>query len=250
MNRAAKTVGLILDSPGAAETETAPPTPDSREAYINRELSWLEFTRRVMALAEDPMVPLLERVKFAGIVGMLYDEFAMKRIGALRRRIERKNTQLSPDGRMPREELQLCREELKRQMKILCRVVEKEIRPALAEAGIALRNYDELNADERAWLEAYFRNSVQPILTPLAVDVGHPFPFISNLGLSLAVWLYRPKESRPRFIRIKVPPTAPGGCPCQREIRSPGTGHRPAFKLVVPQRQSLGFVLLSRYPRR
>ena len=215
MNRAPKTAGLILDTPGAARTgaETAPLTPESKEAYINRELSWLHFTRRVMALAEDRTVPLLERVKFAGITGMLYDEFAMKRIGGLRRRIERKNTRLSPDGRMPREELQLCREELKRQTKMLCRVVEKEIRPALAEAGIALKNYDQLNADERAWLEAYFRNSVQPILTPLAVDVGHPFPFISNLGLSLAVWLYRPGESHPRFIRIKVPPNRPRWVP-------------------------------------
>src|SRR6516165_3558510 len=120
-----------------------------------------------MALAEDPTVPLLERVKFAGIMGMLYDEFAMKRIGGLRRRIDRRNTRLSPDGRTPREELQLCREELKRSTRMLCRVVENEIRPALAEAGIALKNYDQLKADERAWLEAYFRHSVQPILTPL-----------------------------------------------------------------------------------
>jgi polyphosphate kinase len=104
-----------MDSPGADRSgvETASVTPEPSEAYINRELSWLHFARRVMALAEDPTVPLLERVKFAGIMGMLYDEFAMKRIGGLRRRIERKNTRLSPDGRTPREELQLCREELK-----------------------------------------------------------------------------------------------------------------------------------------
>jgi len=203
--------GLIQQGPGADRNgeQTAPLTPESREAYINRELSWLAFAQRVMALAQDRTVPLLERVKFAGIMGMLYDEFAMKRIGGLRRRIERKDTQLSPDGRTARKELQLCREELKRQMQTLCQVVEKEIRPALAEAGIALKNYDELDADERTWLETYFRNSVQPILTPLAVDVGHPFPFISNLGLNLAVWLYRPGESQAHFIRIKVPPNRP-----------------------------------------
>jgi polyphosphate kinase len=195
--------------PARKSEESAPVTPESREAYINRELSWLQFARRVMALAEDGTVPLLERVKFAGIMGMLYDEFAMKRIGGLRRRIERKNTRLSPDGRTPLEELQLCREELKCQTRILCHVVEREIRPALAAAGIALKNYDQLNAEERAWLETYFRNSVQPILTPLAADIGHPFPFISNLGLNLAVWLYCPGESRPRFIRIKVPPNRP-----------------------------------------
>ena len=188
-------------------------SPESSEAYINRELSWLHFARRVMALAEDRTVPLLERVKFAGIMGMLYDEFAMKRIGGLRRRIERKNTRLSPDGRTPGEELQL-REELKRQTRMLCRVVEKEIRPALAEAGIALKNYDQLNADERAWLETYFRNSVQPILTPLAVDVGHPFPFISNLGLNLAVWLYRPGNPILASFGSRCRPTGPGGCLC------------------------------------
>src|SRR5437667_6627256 len=188
MNYPPKMVGPVLESPGADRDseETMPITPESSEAYINRELSWLDFAQRVLALAEDRAIPLLERVKFAGIMGMLYDEFAMKRIGGLRRRIERKNTRLSPDGRTPREELELCREELKRQTRMLCQMVEKEIRPALAEAGIALRNYDQLNAEERAWLETYFRKSVQPILTPLAVDVGHPFPFISNLGLSLA----------------------------------------------------------------
>jgi polyphosphate kinase len=210
--------GLILNSPGEDRNrgETTPVTPESSEAYLNRELSWLAFAQRVMALAEDRTIPLLERVKFAGIVGMLYDEFAMKRIGGLRRRIERKNTSLSPEGRTPREELQLCREELERQTRMLCRVVEKEIRPALAEAGIALKNYDQLTTDERAWLETYFRNSVQPILTPLAVDIDHPFPFVSNLALNLAVWLYCPGESHPHFIRIKVPPNRPRWVPLPR----------------------------------
>jgi polyphosphate kinase len=218
VNRPRKTAELIPQGRGAERNgeENAPLTPEASEAYINRELSWLDFAQRVMALAQDRTVPLLERVKFAGIMGMLYDEFAMKRIGGLRRRIENKNTQLSPDGRTPREELQLCREELKRQTQILCRVVEKEIRPALAEAGIALKNYDELSTDERTWLETYYQNSVQPILTPLAVDVGHPFPFISNLGLNLAVWLYRPGESQSHFIRIKVPPNRPRWVPLPR----------------------------------
>ena len=204
-----------------------------------------------MALAEDQTVPLLERVKFAGIMGMLYDEFAIKRIGGLRRRIERKNTRLSPDGRTPREELQLCREELKRQTRMLCRVVEKEIRPALAEAGIALKNYDQLTTDERAWLETYFRNSVQPILTPLAVDIDHPFPFVSNLALNLAVWLYCPGESHPHFIRIKVPPNRPRWVPLPRggfvPLEQVMARH---LKLDVPERCALGFVLLSRHPRR
>ncbi|HYY29086.1 MAG TPA: hypothetical protein VE860_14125, partial [Chthoniobacterales bacterium] len=124
MHRPRKMAEINPQSPGADRNgePTAQLTPESSEAYINRELSWLDFAERVMALAQDGTVPLLERVKFAGIMGMLYDEFAMKRIGGLRRRIERKDAQLSPDGRTAREELQLCREKLKRQMRTLCRV--------------------------------------------------------------------------------------------------------------------------------
>ena len=88
---------------------------ESPEAYVNRELSWLDFARRVLEMAEDPATPLLERVKFAGIMGMLYDEFAMKRIGGLRRLIEKKSDRISPDGRTPQEELRACRRELRRQ---------------------------------------------------------------------------------------------------------------------------------------
>ena len=105
---------------------------DAPEAFINRELSWLSFARRVLALAEDPATPLLERIKFAGIMGMLYDEFAMKRIGGLRRRIEKKNNRISPDGRNPEEELVLSRKELHQQSVRFCRLVEDELRPALA----------------------------------------------------------------------------------------------------------------------
>ena len=108
---------------------------DSAEAYINRELSWLDFARRVLEMAEDPALPLLERLKFAGIMGMLYDEFAMKRIGGLRRLIEKKSDRISPDGRTPREELKACRRELQQQTAILSELVETRLRPALAEAG-------------------------------------------------------------------------------------------------------------------
>jgi hypothetical protein len=125
-------------------------SPDSPEAYINRELSWLDFARRVLELAEDPLTPLLERVKFAGIMGMIYDEFAMKRIGGLRRRIEKGNNRLSPDGRTPPEELQLCRREFQRQAAMLCDIVDGQLRPALAAAGIPLLGYDQLDDGQRA----------------------------------------------------------------------------------------------------
>jgi polyphosphate kinase len=198
---------------------------DSPENYINRELSWLSFARRVLALAEDRSSPLLERVKFAGIVGMLYDEFAMKRIGGIRRRIEKKQDRLSPDGRRPAEELRLCQEELQRQSRSLCDLVEKELRPALAAAGIPLISWSALDDEQQRSMEEYFRNSVEPILTPLAVDAGHPFPFISNLGLNLAVLVGH--GGRKRFVRIKVPPNRP------RWVPLPAGGYVPLEEVIA-----------------
>lgn len=181
----------------------------SPASYINRELSWLSFARRVLALAQDPDVPLLERVKFAGIMGMLYDEFAMKRIGGMRRRLEKKSARTSSDGLTVKQELEISRNELQQQSTILSRLVEKELRPALAEAGIHILNYEKLSDNQRAQLQDYFRDSVEPILTPLAVDAGHPFPFISNLGLNLAIQVKERGHKKPRFVRIEVPPNRP-----------------------------------------
>lgn len=202
-------------------------TIDSPQAYINRELSWLDFARRVLELAEDPATPLLERVKFAGIMGMIYDEFAMKRIGGLRRRIEGGDNHLSPDGRTPQEELPLCRQEFQRQAAILCNVVEGQLRPALAEAGIPLLDYDQLDDSQRAYLRHYFHESVEPILTPLATDAGHPFPFISNLSLNLAIVLHSNGSQRTHFARIKVPPNRP------RWVPLPAGGYVPLEQVIA-----------------
>ena len=200
---------------------------DAPEAFINRELSWLSFALRVLALAENPATPLLERIKFAGIMGMLYDEFAMKRIGGLRRRIEQKNLRITADGHTPQEELELCREELHSQSVRFCRLVEDELRPALAEAGIPILDYEQLNDVQRAGMQLYFRESVDPILTPLAVDVGHPFPFISNLGLNLAIKLKDTAHKKPRFVRLKIPPNRP------RWVEVPGGGYVPLEQVIT-----------------
>ena len=184
-------------------------------------MSWLDFARRVLKLGEDSATPLLERVKFAGIMGMIYDEFAMKRIGGLRRRIVSQDHRLSPDGRTPKEELQLCRQEFQRQAAMLCDVVQKRLRPALAAAGIPLLDYSQLDDTQRASMQQYFRESVEPILTPLATDAGHPFPFISSLSLNLAIVLHSEGSSRPRFKRIKVRPTGHAGCPCPEVATCP-----------------------------
>jgi polyphosphate kinase len=182
---------------------------DSPQAYINRELSWLAFARRVLALAQDPRRPLLERVKFAGIMGMIYDEFAMKRIGGLRRQIDRRDQRPGPDGLTPQEVLRACRIELSEQAGAVAALVEGQLRPALAAAGLPIRDVAELDPGEREALRRYFLDSVEPILTPLAVDAAHPFPFISNLGLNLAVEVTEASRARSRFVRIKVPANRP-----------------------------------------
>lgn len=181
----------------------------SPASYINRELSWLSFARRVLALAQDSSTPLLERVKFAGIMGMLYDEFAMKRIGGMRRRLEKKSKRISSDGLTVEQELEVSRNELQRQSAMLSELVEKELRPALIQAGIAILDYDQLDDNQRAQMQDYFHDAVEPILTPLAVDAGHPFPFISNLGLNLAILVKGRGHKKPRFVRIEVPPNRP-----------------------------------------
>jgi polyphosphate kinase len=198
----------------------------SPESYFNRELSWLSFARRVLALAEDRNLPLLERVKFAGIMGMLYDEFSMKRVGGLRRRIGKKNARVSSDGLTPQQELELSRLELRRQSERLCRLLEDDLRLALAGAGIPILEYDQLNAAQKAHMRAYFRESVEPILTPLAVDVGHPFPFISNLGLNIGFRIKGRNNKKPHFVRIKVPPNRP------RWIEAPGGGYVPIEQVI------------------
>jgi len=186
---------------------------DSPEAYINRELSWLSFARRVLAMAQNPDSPLLERVKFAGIMGMLYDEFAMKRLGGLKRKILHNKIKPSRDGLTPQEQLKACRTELAAQSALVSKLVEKKLRPAMAEAGLPIVAYSDLNKKQSKEMLAYFKESVEPILTPLAVDVSHPFPFISNLGLNLAIEVKEKNKRHNRFVRIKVPANRPRWVP-------------------------------------
>ncbi len=194
-------------------SDPKPITPDSPEAHINRELSWLSFARRVLALAEDPEQPLLERVKFAGIMGMIYDEFAMKRIGGLCRQVQAGDQKPGPDGLTPAQELAACREELRAQQGLVARLVEEELRPALLDLGIPIRDVADLDPAQREYLTRYFAEAVEPILTPLAADAAHPFPFISNLGLNLAIQVTDPGRHRSHFVRIKVPANRPRWVP-------------------------------------
>jgi polyphosphate kinase len=194
-------------------SQPVPVTPESPAAFINRELSWLSFARRVLALAEDPEQPLLERVKFAGIMGMLYDEFAMKRIGGLFAQVQRGKVRRGPDGLTPAEVFGACRAELRSQQALVAGLVEEQLRPALRDLGAPILDVGDLDPSQRDFLARYFADCVEPILTPLAADAAHPFPFISNLGLNLAVLVTEPGRRNRRFVRIKVPASRPRWVP-------------------------------------
>lgn len=208
---------------------------DSPAAFQDRELSWLAFARRVLAQTEDSELALLERLKFAGIMGMLHDEFFMKRIGGLKRKIKKGSSKLSLDGRTAAQQLEACREEIREQVAILNRALEEELLPGLAAEGLPIRRYSELEPSQQATLREYFRSSVQPILTPLAVDAEHPFPFISNDSLNLAVER-TDRTGQKRFVRIKLPDNRPRWVPLEKE-----TGFVP-LEQVIAENLDLMFV--------
>ncbi len=189
-----------------------PPRMDvaAPEAFLNREMSWLAFARRVLAQVADPELPLLERVRFAGIMGTLHDEFFMKRMSHLKR-LMAAGADPSVDGRTPAEQFRAARAEVQEQIGILSRLLQDDLRPAMERAGVPIKDVKDLSPEMRRTLRTYFRESVLPILTPLAVDAEHPFPFISHGGINLALLL--PDRDRKRFVRIKVPPNRPRWVP-------------------------------------
>jgi polyphosphate kinase len=215
-----------------AETRTELDDLEAPELFFNRELSWLAFARRVLSLVEDSSLPLLERVKFTGIMGMLHDEFFMKRIGGLKRQLRAGRDHRSLDGRTADEELRDCRAEIRRQVEDLSRVLGGEIRPALAREGLGIIDYRDLSPAQREGVDGHFERSVLPILTPLAVDAEHPFPFISGLGLNLAARVTVRRQER--FVRIKVPANR------GRWVPVPGAGFVPLEQVIAA---NLGHVL-------
>lgn len=174
--------------------------------YFNRELSWLDFNWRVIYQALDERVPLLERVRFLSIAASNLDEFFRKRVGGLKRQMAAGVNKLSPDGRTPTEQFKMCRPAVLEMRRVLSEEWESTLKPDLGKvAGIKIYCYEELTNAQKQWLKDYFHAHVFPVLTPLAVDPGHPFPFISNLSLSLAVLLKHPKRGTEHFARLKVP---------------------------------------------
>jgi polyphosphate kinase len=183
---------------------TAPTVELNPDTFINRELSNLQFQRRVLALADDPNVPLLERLKFVAIVGNNLDEFFMVRVAAYIQKIKLGTTTPRPDGFTPQVLLRRIREEVMAIIEEQRRLM-KQIFKELEQHGIYIKRFVDLPSETQAALDDYFNEQVFPVLTPLAVDHARPFPFISNLSLNLGVMLERTPDDDPEFARIKVP---------------------------------------------
>jgi polyphosphate kinase len=179
---------------------------DHPALYFNHELGWLDFNWRVLYQARDVRVPLLERVRFVGITCSNLDEFFQKRVGGLKRQEAAGVVTPSLDGRVPSEQLQLIRDAARQMLGSIADIWEQELRPLLAgEADVLVSRFDQLSVSQQKGLNRYFRDHIYPVLTPLAVDPGHPFPFISNLSLSLAVVMRHPARGSHHFARLKIP---------------------------------------------
>jgi polyphosphate kinase len=177
--------------------------------YLNRELSRLDFDERVLAMAEDPKLPVLERVRFLAIFSQNLDDFFQVRVAGLKEQVLAAVAVASPDGMSPLEQLRVIRTRVEGLVDRQVGLFNREIVPALAEAGITLVRGSDVTKRELSQLHTVFRQQIFPVLTPLAVDPGHPFPYISHLSLNLAVMVRDPQRRQQRFARVKVPPVLP-----------------------------------------
>ena len=182
-----------------------PPDLADSSLYFNRELSWLDFNDRVVQLAEDDSVPLLERVKFCAIYSSNLDEFFMVRVAGLQEYVDAGIEKPREDGRSPAETIAAIGETVREQTRRQTEVLDRVLRPALAEHGIRIQTCAEVDASHRTELQERFQRQIFPVLTPLAVGLGRPFPYISNLSLSLAVLVRDPQTEQETFARVKVP---------------------------------------------
>ena len=201
-----------VEKPAPSIKVAKPPPPksagklrlDSPKLYLNRELTWLNFNFRVLHEARDKRTPLLERLKFLSIASSNLDEFFMKRIGGLKQQIGAGVKNLTVDGRSPSQQLAQCAEVIK-DMQLLKREVYLNLVKELKKQGIVILSYDQASQEDRAFVREYYLNNIFPLVTPLAMDPAHPFPFISNLSLNLLVTLSYPNEQNSVLARVKVP---------------------------------------------
>ncbi|TMF68072.1 MAG: polyphosphate kinase 1 [Chloroflexi bacterium] len=191
------------------EPDLSPVLSPVSSRYINRELSRLDFDERVLAMAEDPKLALLERVRFLAIFSQNLDDFFQVRVAGLKEQVLAAVAVSSPDGMSPLEQLKAIRSRVEGLINRQVAIYNREMVPALAQSGIALMRGEEVSKKELAQLHTVFREQIFPVLTPLAVDPGHPFPYISHLSLNLAVMVRDPQRRQQRFARVKVPPVLP-----------------------------------------
>ena len=175
------------------------------EHYINRELSWISFNERVLAQALDTRTPLLEQAKFSAIFSNNLDEFFMVRVASLKAQVEAGITKTSADGLTPLQQLLTIRDHLVPLIEQQQDHYRKHLKNQLVEQGVHLLDYEKLNQKERLWIDNYFQTAIFPVLTPLAVDQAHPFPFVSNLSLNIATLILDPETGQQQFARVKVP---------------------------------------------
>ncbi|HEY6418254.1 MAG TPA: polyphosphate kinase 1 [Candidatus Binataceae bacterium] len=239
----AAAAAAVANGDGAAAAANPRPAIDpgltSPELFLNRELTWLTYDRRVLSEAEDERSPLLERVKFLAISSSNLDEFFMKRIGGLKQQVVAGIHQLTPDGRTPQQQITECyagvREIERRQRELWPQLVE-----LLKARGIQIATWAELSADEQKSLRDYYFKNIFPLVTPLAMDPAHPFPFISNLSLNLLVTVRHPGDSDTLMARVKVPV----GLGIPRMLRVDGAASR-----FVPLEDVIGHTLDLLFPQ-
>jgi polyphosphate kinase len=179
---------------------------DDPKLYINREIAWVRFNRRILEEAQDHSHPLLERVKFLAICGSNLDEFFMVRVSGLRRQLIKGALEPPPDGLTPLEQITDLKKEIQSMVSDYSALWFDDLVPLLAEEGIFVHDVSKLGAREKQYLREFFTSTIFPALTPLALDLAHPFPFISNLSVNLAVSLKDPRGLQ-KYARVKVPST-------------------------------------------
>ena len=216
------------------------------EHTINREFSWIAFNQRVLAQALNEHTPLLEQAKFSAIFSNNLDEFFMVRVASLKSQQEAGVTSLSEDGLTPLQQLEEIQKRLRPLLELQQQHYRHSLKTHLREYGIQLIDYAQLNARQKEWADAYFRSAIFPVLTPLAVDPAHPFPFMSNLSLNVAALIRDPETGQQQFARVKVPQKIlPRFVPIPTEL----CGRRPApVYTAVPLEQLVAFNLQLLFP--